>query len=202
MQQEAGGIKSILGDRRKVAYILSSAILAIFAYALLVGNDMGGIMRSNRELGEIERSVGMLKGTSGHSLYLSEFRNSCARNQDANALINIIMTLARDTSVVLGSLKPVSTTELKGFNIVRVTVDGEAQYSDLLRFVENIERYEKRIYIEECGTDASKDSRRAMINEAAASRGFPTQPEMARVDGESGNLVKFKLGLASITVTQ
>ena len=65
MEHEKYDIKDILADRKMTAYICSFAALGLFAYVLLVKYDIGGIMRSSRELIEADKNLSKIKNLIG-----------------------------------------------------------------------------------------------------------------------------------------
>ena len=202
MQQEPIDIKYILGDKRKVAYVCSFIALGFFAYILLVRHDIGDILRSNREFDEAGKNLKMLKDAKGDSAYLAEFKALRTSGQDANALINTVMAAAKNASVVVGSLKPLASTDVKGYSIMRVTAEGEAPYSDFLRFIDRMERFEARLYIEECEVTMSGNTSRQFMPGRGAGRSMNPINEAPPTDSKSADVVKFKLVLASITVAR
>lgn len=149
-------IKNILNDRINVAYIVSFSILAVFAYILLVKCDISNLYRLNTVFQETNLSLQTLKRMNDYKAYTSKFDSTFVSAKGTNWLIEIITELSKKEGVALELLKPAESRTIAGYKIIMVTAEGTAAYPNMVRFLNRLENFEKRLFIEEIGFSVEK----------------------------------------------
>lgn len=149
MAMDLAGLKDIRHDVVKMAYIISLPVLALFAYILIVKIDIGDIIRLRQTYEEAGENLRLSQKIAEYRTFVNEFNSVYTANKDTNWLIEVLNKLAAKESIVFDAIRPSPLTTIAEYRIIRVMLEGQAPYIDILKFINALENYEKCLFIEE-----------------------------------------------------
>ena len=146
---ELTNVSKLFDNKLKRAYAVSFAFLGVFAYLLLVRNDLGKLSELQGSFNEVRGNLHILKTIAEDKTYVNEFDAKAAVNKDINALIEIITAIAKEKSIAIILVKPIGTNIVSGYKKISVLVEGKAPYYNVADFVSGVENSGQYLFIEE-----------------------------------------------------
>ncbi|MBL7157738.1 MAG: hypothetical protein ISS92_06255 [Candidatus Omnitrophica bacterium] len=146
---EIAGLKNILKDKIKMAYLISFLALGIGAYFLLLKHDLGIFYKSQKTVYNSNKNLEALKKIERYTKYTDKFNSNFAVEKNAYKLIEIITKSAKNRSVILDEVKPIESGAIAGYLKISIAIKGKASYNNVARFISDLEASDKLLITEE-----------------------------------------------------